>query len=62
MDFNIRDNDWDLSYPHYFVYANTLRDIADLFNLELSTPITQVLKRYVDNFINSNSVINLMFL
>jgi len=62
MDFNIRGNDWNLSYPHYFVYANTLREVANSFNLELSTSIIQVLKIYVDNSINSNSVINLMFL
>jgi len=42
-DFNIRDNDWDLLYPHYSIYADSLREIVDSFNLELSTPIDQVL-------------------
>jgi len=35
-DFNIRDNDWD---PLYSTYVDSLREIADSFNLELSTPI-----------------------
>ena len=35
-DFNIRDNNWDFLYPHYPVHTNTLREIVDSFNLELS--------------------------
>ena len=38
-DFNIRDNDWDLLYLHYSTYMEFLKDIADSFNLKLSTPI-----------------------
>ena len=35
-NFNIRDNNWDFLYPHYPVHTNTLREIIDSFNLELS--------------------------
>jgi len=41
-DFNIRDNDWNLSYSHYLSYSDILREIADNFNLDLSTPINLV--------------------
>ena len=34
-DFDIRDSNWDPSFLHYSVHADTLREIADLFNLEL---------------------------
>ena len=34
-DFDIRDSNWDPSFLHYSVHADTLRKIADLFNLEL---------------------------
>ena len=61
-NFNIRDNNWNPLYSHYLLYVNTLREIADLFDLELSTPINQVLMRYLDNLNNFNSVIDLMFL
>ena len=58
-DFNIRDNDWDISYPHYFIHANTLRKVADLFNLKLSMPIVQILIRYKNNSNNFNSMIDI---
>ena len=61
-DFNIRDNDWNLSYSHYLSYSDILREIADNFNLDLSTPINLVSTQYVDNFQNSNLVIDFMFL
>ena len=38
-DFNIRDNDWDLSYPHHSTYVDVLWEVADSLNLELSTLI-----------------------
>ena len=41
-DFNIRDNDWNSLYLHHSTYTDTLREIADSFNLELSLPIDQV--------------------
>ena len=61
-DFNIRDNDWNLSYSHYLSYSDILREIADNLNLDLSTPINPVSTQYVDNFQNSNLVIDFMFL
>ena len=38
-DFNIRDSDWDLSFPHHSVHADLLLEIAESFNLELSSPV-----------------------
>ena len=61
-DFNIRDNNWDFLYPHYPVHTNTLREIIDLFNLELSIPINKIPTAYADNMTESNLIINLMLL
>jgi len=47
--FNIRDNNWNLLYLHYLTYADTLREIADSFNLELSLSINKVSTQYADN-------------
>ena len=49
-------------YPHYLMYADTLRDITDSFNLELSISIIQVSIRYANNSQESNSGIDLIFL
>ena len=38
-NFNIRNNDWNPLYLHYSTYVDTLREIADSFNLELSISI-----------------------
>ena len=38
-NFNIRDNDWDLTYPHHSTSANILIEIANSFNLEISFPV-----------------------
>ena len=38
-DFNIRNSDWDLSYPFHSIHTNSLLEIADLFDLKLSCPI-----------------------
>jgi len=61
-DFNIRDNDWDLLYPHHLSHVNTLWEVADNFGLELSTSINPVSTWYVDNSQDLNSVLDLIFL
>ena len=38
-DSNIKDKDWDSSYPFHLTYSNVLFDIKDFFNLKLSYPI-----------------------
>jgi len=41
-DFNICDSDWDPSYSHYSIHADTLHKISDSLSLELSIPINSV--------------------
>ena len=60
-DFNIRDSNWDPSYSCNLTYSDTLREVADSLNLELSTSINIVPTWYVDNPQDSNSAINLIF-
>jgi len=48
-DFNIRDNNWNSSYLYHLIYIDTLREIADSFNLELSLSINQLSTQYTDN-------------
>jgi len=38
-DFNIRNSDWDLSYPFHSIHTDFLLEIADSFDLKLSCPI-----------------------
>ena len=61
-DFNIRDSLQDLSFSYHSIHRNTLTDIADSFQLDISNSIVQALMRYIDNQDNSDSVIDLMFL
>jgi len=60
-DFNIRDNNWNLLYLHHLTHIDTLWEVADSFNLELSLPINQVSTLYIDNPQDSNLVSDLMF-
>ena len=61
-DFNIRNSDWNPSFPHHLMHADHLLEIADLLNLERLLSINLVPNRYTDNPNNSNSVIVLIFL
>jgi len=61
-DFNIRDNDWDPSFPHHSQYTDELLIIADSLGLDLSSPTHQVPTRYADNNNSTNSVLNLVFI
>jgi len=48
-DFNIRNSNWDLSYPYHSTHTNTLHDIANSLNLELSMFINPISTWYIDN-------------
>ena len=61
-DFNIRDSFWNLNFPYYSTHRDTLFDIADSFQLEISKPTKFFPTRYFDNNQDFNSVLNLVFL
>ena len=61
-DFNIRNNEQDPLYPYHPNYTDSLKEIADSFNIKLSTPVNQVSMQYADNPQDSNFVLDLMFL
>ena len=61
-DFDIRDSNWDPSYPHHLLYTDMLWEVADSFGLELLISINLVFIWYIDNFQGSNSVLDLIFL
>ena len=61
-DFNIRDSLWDPLFPNHSVYSELLAEIANSFQLSISSLTSQVLMRYADNQDNSNSKIDLIFL
>jgi len=60
--FNIRNNDWDPLYLHYSNHTDFLKKIANSLDLELLTPINQVLMQYTNNLQDLNSVLDLIFL
>ena len=41
-DFNIRNSDWDLLYPFYSSYSDSLVEIADSLNLTLISSTQQI--------------------
>jgi len=45
-DFNIKNNNWDPSFPHHLQHTDELLIIADSLGLDLSSPTHQVLTRY----------------
>ena len=61
-DFNIRNRDWNLAYPHHSTHSDIFIEIADSFNLRISSLVYQITTCYADNTNDSNLVINLMFL
>ena len=61
-DFNIRDSFWDLNFPYHFFHRDTLFDIANSFQLELSKPTEFFPTKYSDNGQDSNLVLDLIFL
>ena len=61
-NFNIRDSNWDPSYPYHSVYANTIREVVDSLDLDIFTPTQPIPTRYADNEGDADTVIDLMFL
>ena len=48
-NFNIRNCNWDPNFHYHSIYKDTLIDIADSFQLDLSKPTNHVPTRYSDN-------------
>ena len=61
-NFNIRDNNLNLSYYHHLIHSDILCKVADSLDLDLSIPINPVPTQYTDNPQDLNSVIDLIFL
>jgi len=61
-DFNIRDSLWDPTFLHHSSHSDTLFEIADSFQIDLSRPVIFSPTRFADNAQDSNSVLDLIFL
>ena len=61
-DLNIRDSFWDPNFPYHSSHRDTLFDIADSFQLEISKLAKFFLTRYSDNVQDSNLILTLIFL
>jgi len=48
-DFNIRDSLWNLNFPHHSSHSDTLLEIADSFQIELSKSVAFLPTRFADN-------------
>jgi len=61
-DFNIRDNNWNLSYSYYLALSDILLEINNSFDLKFSYLVNQVPTQYAGNLNNAKLVIDLIFL
>ena len=61
-DFNIRDAEWDPSVSSHPAAGQSLRDLADSYNLVRSLLVLSVPTHYSDISSHANSVIDLIFL
>lgn len=48
-DFNIRDNNWDPTFPHHSQHTADLTTIIDSLGLDLLMSVIPMLTRYADN-------------
>ena len=51
-----------MNFPFHSIHSNTLFDIANLFSLAISKPSENFPIRFLDNDLNSNLVLDLVFL
>ena len=61
-DFNIRDSFWDPNFPYHSSHRDTLFDITDSFQLEISKLAEFFPTKYSDNTQDLNSILDFIFL
>ena len=61
-DFNIRNSFWKTYFPYYSTYKDSLFDIANFFQLEISELTEFFSTRYSNNDQDFNLVLDLIFL